>query len=42
VATFENVEPFLRQDWVMTRTRELQQERIDEIRDGYRIRIVEQ
>jgi hypothetical protein len=41
VATFENVEPFLRQDWLMTRTRELQQERIDEVRDGYRIRIVE-
>jgi len=42
VATFENVEPFLRQDWLMTRTRELQQERIDGIRDDYRIQIVEE
>jgi hypothetical protein len=42
VATFENVESILRQDWVMTRTRELQRERVDEIRDGYRIRIVEE
>jgi hypothetical protein len=39
VAVFENVEPYLRQEWLMTRTRELQQERIDEIRRRYRIEI---
>ena len=41
VATFENIESYLRQDWVMTRTREFQQEGIDEIRAGYRIELVE-
>jgi hypothetical protein len=39
VATFENVESYLRQEWLMTRMRELQQERIDAIRKSYRIEI---
>jgi hypothetical protein len=39
VATFEQVERYLRQEWLMSRTRELQQEGIDEIRAGYRIEI---
>lgn len=39
VATFEQVESYLRQEWLMSRTRELQQEGIDEIRAGYRIEI---
>lgn len=42
VATFERVESYLRQEWLMNRTRELQQERIDEIRERYRIEIVEE
>jgi hypothetical protein len=42
VATFENVERYLRQEWVMSKTRELQQEGIDEIRSRYRIEIVEE
>ena len=42
VATFERVEQYLRQEWIMTRTRELQQERIDEIRERYRIEIAEE
>lgn len=42
VATFENVEPYLRQEWLMSRMRELQQEGIDEIRAGYRIELVEE
>ena len=41
VATFENVESYLRQDWVMSRTRELQQKGIDKIRAGYRIELVD-
>ena len=39
-ARFEEIEPYLRQEWIMTRTRALQQERIDEIRGGYRIELV--
>jgi parvulin-like peptidyl-prolyl isomerase len=39
---FENLETYLRQEWLMTRTRELQQERIAEIRAGYRIELAEQ
>ncbi len=39
VATFEQVEPYLRQEWLMSRTRELQKEGVDEIRAGYRIEI---
>jgi parvulin-like peptidyl-prolyl isomerase len=39
VATFEAMEQYLRQEWIMTRTRELQQERIDEIRGRYEIEI---
>lgn len=42
VATFERVESYLRQEWIMTRTRELQQERIDEIRERYRIEVAEE
>jgi len=42
VATFEGVERYLRQDWVMSKTREFQQAGIDEIRAGYRIEIVEE
>ena len=42
VATFEQVERYLRQEWVMTTTREIQQEGIDEIRSRYRIEIVEE
>jgi hypothetical protein len=41
VATFERVERYLRQEWIMNRTRELQQERIDEIRERYRVEIAE-
>lgn len=41
VASFEDVEGYLRQDWLMTRTREAQQKRIDEIRDTYRIEVPE-
>lgn len=39
VAPFENVESYLRQEWLMTHTRELQQERINEIRKRYRIEV---
>jgi parvulin-like peptidyl-prolyl isomerase len=39
---FENLETYLRQEWLMTRTRELQQERVAEIRAGYRIELAEQ
>ena len=42
VATFEKVEPYLRQAWLMSRTRELQQKGIDAIRAGYRIELVEE
>ncbi len=42
VATFERMEQYLRQEWLMKRTRELQQERIDEIRARYRIEIAEE
>lgn len=42
VATFEGVERYLRQEWLMTKTRELQQEGIDEIRAGYRVEMVEE
>ena len=41
-AVFEKVEPYLRQDWLMYRMRELQQEGIEEIREGYRIEIGEE
>ena len=37
---FENSEYYLRQDWMMARTRDLQQQRIDEIRERYRIELV--
>ncbi len=40
VADFEKMESYLGQDWVMTRTRELQQQRVDEIRKRYRIELV--
>jgi hypothetical protein len=39
---FENLESYLRQAWLMDRTRELQQERVAEIRAGYRIDLVDQ
>jgi hypothetical protein len=42
VATFENIETYLRQEWVMNQIRTLQQERIDEIRARYRIEFVEE
>lgn len=42
VATFDNVERYLRQEWVMTKTREAQQEGIDEIRSRYRVEVVEE
>ena len=42
VATFERVERYLRQEWLVNRTRELQQERIDEIREQYRIEIADE
>ena len=38
---FENLETYLRQEWLMTRTRGLQQERVAEIRAGYRIELAE-
>ena len=41
-ATFQGVESYLRQDWIMTQTRALQQKRVDEIRSRYRIEMVEQ
>ena len=42
VPTFEEMEPYLRQDWILSRTRELQQERIDEIRAGYRVEVLDE
>jgi peptidyl-prolyl cis-trans isomerase C len=42
VASFERVEQYLRQEWIMNRTRELQQERIDEIRERYRVEIADE
>lgn len=42
VPTFEDLESYLRQDWLMTRTRELQQAGIDEMRSKYEIEIVEE
>lgn len=42
VASFESVESYLRQDFIMTRTREIQQGRVDEIREQYRIVIAEE
>ena len=41
VAAFEDLESYLRQDWLMEQMRALQQSRIDEIRARYRIEIVE-
>ena len=41
VATFERVERYLRQEWLVARTRELQQEKIDEIRAEYRVEIAD-
>jgi len=38
--SFEDMEPYLQQDWLMTRTRELQQQRIDELRAEYRIELI--
>jgi len=42
VAEFENVESYLRQDWLMSRTREIQQARVDAIRERYRIEFVDE
>lgn len=42
VATFEDVEHYLRQAWLMEQTRALQQNRVDEIRERYRIEFVEE
>ena len=42
VAVFEDVEHYLRQEWLMEKTRELQQEGVDEIRSRYRIELVEE
>lgn len=42
IPTLEAMETYLRQEWLMERTRELQQEGIDEIRSRYRIEIVEE
>jgi len=42
VTTFERVEQYLRQEWLLNRTRELQQERIDEIREQYRVEIADE
>lgn len=39
VGRFEKLESYLRQEWIMSRTRELQQEKIDEIRTRYRIEV---
>ena len=39
---FEDIESFLRQDWLMSQTRAVQQARVDEIRAGYRIEFVEE
>jgi len=39
---FEELEDYLRQDWIFTRTREIQLERIAEIREKYRIEMVEE
>lgn len=42
VATFERVERYLRQEWLVARARELQQEKIDELRAEYRVEIADQ
>ena len=42
VAGFEQIERALRQEWIMIRTRELQQSGIDEIKSRYQIEIVEE
>ena len=42
VPKFEDVESYLRQEWLMTKTRERQQARVDEIRGKYRIELVEE
>ena len=42
VPKFEDVESYLRQEWLMTKTREGQQARVDEIRGKYRIAFVEE
>jgi len=42
VAEFENVESYLRRDWRMYRARELQQARVDAIRERYRIEYVDE
>jgi hypothetical protein len=42
VPKFEDVESYLRQEWLMNRTRDLQQERVDEIRESYRIEFVDE
>ena len=41
VAPFENMENYLRQDWMFQKTREDQQGKIDEMRKRYRIEILE-
>jgi len=41
-ATFDQVESYLRQEWLMTTTRERQQAGIDEMRARYRIEAVEE
>ena len=38
---FENLESYLRQEWLMKRTQELQEERVAEIRRGYEIEFAE-
>lgn len=41
-ARFEDIEQYLRQDWTFSRERDIQQKRIAEIRERYRIEMVEE
>lgn len=41
-ANFDDIERYLRQEWTFSREREIQQERIVEIRERYRIEMVEE
>lgn len=41
-AAFEDIESYVREDWRMTRLRDMQQERIAAIRQTYRIELVEE
>jgi hypothetical protein len=41
-AAFEEIEDYLRQDWIFVRTREIQEERIAELREKYRVEMVEE